>query len=378
VDSEAPSIQWVIATATLMFSGCACSRVPGCNNNEACVTYETYCAEIEQVLRCTQPQACGIAASDVSCDQIRPWPQFDVTVPCPGPLGAAIDAGLVVFNPAAAGAALQALQTDCGATLGVGTIFQGTLRLGSACNGMECVPGSYCDQSAPAAGECGSCRSLGTAGTRVDSPEACSTDTVEWSADAGFVCANFVGDGGPCSVVGGPSSCARGLSCQGNGSSTQICLPWKGLGTPCAADEECGVNLCRGSPPRCVAWARRGEACAADADPNLPFCQLGYACTPTPLGINVCGDRIPLGGSCVTDLRGCIANASCVGNVCVALGVQSAPCVSAHDCLSGFVCNSGQSCADPAGDGDVCVAAADCAPGFYCDQLICRWAPCIP
>lgn len=244
------------------------------------------------------------------------------------------DANRLLFDPVAAEACLEELQTfPCGELLprwewdllfalllqvpSCRRTFIGQVPLGGACqHAGECVGGyetTACQQEPYTCS--GICVALAAEG------ELCVPDENGfWESP--FACGLFAGQ-----------------YCH---PTTKVCTPFTPDGAACGMDQECRLGLaCIGR--RCSAGPEQvelGEACLGD-----------YACTP-PLrcvlnarGAAVCGPLTPLGEPCVREnVRVCADDAECLD-----LG-------------------DGRRCQRPSGAGGPCTAGGGgCDRGLWCD-----------
>lgn len=269
-------------------------------------------------------------------------------------LAAAIAAGKVTYDPAAAAACLADIaQGECirlGASFFPGgqTVNCNAALTGSITDGGDCIINEECASKACAKpSACGSDR--------------CCAGTCTGSAPPG---PRDVGD-----------KCTFQDTCIDSYCSPQqnVCVPYTTNGMTCSFDQECGVgNACRQSDMTCQPQSATGGPCTRTADCRElsdvcaeSKCQVGgltgFPCT----GFNECHPqhycKIDNGGS----------------------GVCSLPPTLNETCLQVGMCQSGY-CKQPEGvcraramDGEPCdmaLGGTDCE-SRYCDSAMLRCAP---
>lgn len=252
-----------------------------------------------------------------------------------------------------------------------------------------CPPGFYCGGNTSCEGFC----VAGTMGSLpINSPCTADSDCDSLfcfnpfmpGSDEGKVCLD------PCR--GGDGRCIDGQVCAAGLGACGGCMPSavvqgaRGLGEPCATNEECGSGSCLVELDRGYCTA----ACERDSD-----CATGYHCRPGETGGQcVVGDRGGVGAGCVEngdcsdtlfcasrgDVRWCTSfcntDEDCPGDfTCLEVapgarlcapdrGTIGEACETGDDCISGV-------CEDAGVDGALvctreCSSEALCEPGFEC------------
>ncbi len=225
--------------------------------------------------------------------------------------------------------------------------------------GLGCPPGMYCDGS-------GGCEGLCVPGDSTESALGYGADCTSDIECASLFCAD-PGDGrqrclDPCR--GDAGMCLAGEACAATPGSCGGCVPAdivigaRGLGEPCASDEECGGSAAScfddGGIEYCTRPCEDDEACGE-----------GFHCR---MGAHVCvrGPRGSVGS-------GCVENADCAdGGLCAARGdVRWCTRACSDDCPEGFECvdaGGARVCSPSAGlVGERCEEAADCLSGLCVD-----------
>ncbi|MBL8957255.1 MAG: hypothetical protein JNK82_41160 [Myxococcaceae bacterium] len=278
----------------------ACSSSP-----PSPVSLEALCGAFARA-DCERSQACGHTSSQVDCARLEQVFLSD----CISIQRQKLDAGLVQYDPVAAGACVRSIR-------------------GGTCDLSVFPRFHYCPDAFPgpsAEGEpCGDCQ----AGLNCNTAARCATCVRRSPAP------------------NTPSGRAVGEPCFNPILSGDLCE----VAAYCAAAGDGGFE--------CAARATRDEAC--DARPCHPeLACLGSTCRP----------RLDVGGACDGD--DCLQGLRCVEGQCRPIAYSGEACVNSQQCAygSGLPCVNG-TCASPAPLGSSC-DAGECELAAYCnDQWQC-------
>ncbi len=229
-------------------------------------------------------------------------------------LAVKIDAGLMTYDAAAAGAC-RALGRSLGPTDAARCqgspcerVFLGRVQAGGVCEDSEdCIGSLFCQPT-------GAATCAGRCVARLTSGAACNPDR------------DLCDRGSPCKAVDG------GFRCLVRGA----------VGAPCAATKDCEAGL--GCAQRqCVTRQGTGGACTSNEG-----CQSDLGCVLTG-ATGVCQPRAALGALCSSRGTGappCIVSEciDCVGGRCIAAGIQNAPCATSNDCRNSYFCGDAGTC----------------------------------
>ncbi|MBX3246953.1 MAG: S1 family peptidase [Myxococcales bacterium] len=194
----------------------------------------------------------------------------------------------------------------------------------------NCLAGEVC---AAVPGACGSCVPAAIVAGRRGLGEPCAAN----EECAGELC---IDDGGAryCSRACNGEACPDGFHCRGG-----ECIrgPREGVGGACIGNEDCETGVCATAGER--VWC---TAFCSDAEP----CPPGLTCTEVGEGTSICTPDLGVVGET------CDTNEECTSGVCVALGARG---VCSRLCGSGDLCGGGFDCVrvDDAGNA-VCLPVA--------------------
>ena len=319
---------------------------------------EKYCEQLAAA-ECGPAKACGVAASDASCDDITNNSRADSPV-CGAPLLEAVKKGTVRYDGNEAKKCVDALTTQCRPVGVCDKVFTGTVAVGGACTvSQECESTAWCDRSSTCPGACTT--KLG-AGAKVPNVEACSTNRVLLASSGDITCLANPREGDACAAT---PDCSSGLSCRDG-----RCAPGPKGGEPCDG-ATCAIGF-RCTAGTCLAWAKRGEACANESSTAGAPCQAGLACRD-----GVCGDALREGESCDGNSTRCGAGLQCKSSTCTRRGEAGASCRSLFDCDEGLWCD-GANCFAKQGVGGPCMANGACELGLTCTDGTCGVPVCAP
>jgi hypothetical protein len=289
-----------------------------------------------------------------------------------------IDAGAVVFDAAAVGPCLDALDawsSPCERPREVPLACLGVLStaepIGAPCSYPFCAsgagvcdgPGALCrplpPKGEPCASTCseglvcvaGLCESPVSEGGACQVDETCAPPLRCLSG----MCGPARPEGSNCSAV--PDACESGLVCQ-EGTCQKPAVP-------CASEQDCGhLGHCvQPSKSRCRPPAPVGSSCA-----STPECLPGLYCDTDA---RLCAASPAEGAPCAQGAY-CAAGLAChaLDQVCVPIPLAGEPCAVGAE--SPFVCAAGLACVDnlcaaPPTAGQPCAGGNVCAAGLGCD-----------
>jgi hypothetical protein len=270
---------------------------------------------------------CGLMDDYATCANLN----FDVDVD--PAIGAAIEAGLVIYHEDQAGACLGGIGTS---TCEQNRLFE---------NEPEACDLTF-EGTVGAGGQCGIDEECISQDCMVPScPDACCQGTC-------------VGDVRPPRPRVGEScgeSCDRTGSCVDSfcHSMTLVCTAYVALGDTCQETDQCQTGICTGV---CTALPDTGETCAL-ADQGA--CRkIGDFCSPTTMKCTPLG----LSGDACTDDGECSPIYKCgSAGTCVLRPRVGEMCGSGRDsCIDGSFCNASSICEAPRADGAACETNSQC------------------
>lgn len=297
---------------------------------EATVPLESYCAEREKAV-CTAQQRCGLRSAAFDC--VAASDGFD----CLSPYRAALNAGVVRYDPVAAAKCVKASAGDvscqtyvhlgvspveCASVVEVVTPGEAHRKCGPCKAGTRCAvlgekcgtcqpePTSFSELTRPAVGEpCDSLAGLecdGDASCRsTNGDEVCVANAAlgESCLERGCTRASSCVDGVCVAWAEHKESCVRAACRRGLRCDDGTCELFRPIGDVCAASEQCATNIC--FEGACVGRRREGESCLT---PSMP-CDDSSACLD-----GTCVLRAAEGQSCASSA--CRGFAQCKDGVC--------------------------------------------------------------
>jgi len=281
---------------------------------------------------------CGLIDDYSTCTQLN----LDVEVD--EEIGAAIEAGLVIYHEEQAGACLGGIGTS---TCEENRLFENQPE---ACDLVF-------EGTVPANGECGIDEECMSHDCMIPScPDACCKGTCVGDARA------------PRPHVG--ESCESRSNCVDSfcESTTLVCTAYRALGEACQDTDECQTGVCNGV---CTALPDTGEACA---QAGQGYCRkIGDLCSPTtmkckPLGLS--GDACTADGEC-SPIYNCGT-----GGTCVLRPRVGEMCGQGRDnCIDKSFCNDGGICQAPQADGATCTSNRQCINSCDSTTMTCATEP---
>jgi hypothetical protein len=259
---------------------------------------------------------------------------------------AAIQAGKIAFDGAAASSCLDALSAsacDLSGLLSAASnnscqnVVKGLVPNGGACKSpLECQDG-YCEGST-SPGCAGTCHAFAATGA------ACGTGAVTCRRSdicTNSICVARAAQGGACASS---SDCSDGLFC-----NNHICQTASAEGGPCtgggfASDCQAGLYCDRSvTSPVCKKRIDTGGACTSSGQ-----CRDGLACSTQ----NVCQTIADVGQSCSTSA--CAEDASCDATATCKLGGQLGSDCASSSCGLNLYCDANKKCVQKIPFGGAC------------------------
>lgn len=257
------------------------------------VSPATYCSRFADAV-CAAREGCGCDVTGCRDEQLAGCLRIAVS---PG-VAAAIAAGTILFDAAAADAQLAALATaapacehpfaalgwDYGGIRTRGGVLEGTLDAGADCDpdlilANECIDGWCPDPDRDGVGSCIRYVGLGEpcGGRRecfdlrapVDSTDDVTSPSY-WLACVGGICVEQLADG---------ESCDLDTDCLSNRCDASLCEPLLADGEACAVAGDCQSARCEGGT--CIARVVAGGSCSFPNDCVTGYCGAG-ACSVPP------------------------------------------------------------------------------------------------
>lgn len=256
--------------------------------------------------RCAFLVRCGLFTDVPACVRFQEY--FRVDDPN---VSAAVEAGHVVYDEAAAAACVTAFKTgacDAMVSEACSDVFRGQMANGAACAiDAECISGR-CNVS--------SCMEACCAGSCVEA----------YVPAIGQQCAGICEDGAYC------------------GAFDMLCHAQVPAGEPCNDPAACGVGYeCAGyyqpSGGVCTALPKLGESCETRCSPAGVVCATGGMCAPAGLT----GDQCMRDEDCSEFYRCNVATSTCAEQIFPARAPDGSRCANDSDCASrhcsnDFVC----------------------------------------
>ncbi len=294
---------------------------------------------------CNLAVRCGLVSDLLTCGKL------DLNAPTISPdLVAAVEAGTVIYDGAAAETCLAGITATCDQSLVLTNrnapaaceqMFTGTVAANGPCAlDQECV-------------------------SQVCSSASCST--------TGQPLGYCIGDAPPARPVVG-DSCNTNSNCLDSycDTTTYTCSPLLSAGASCSSNDWCQLGLaCHNGT--CAALAATGGACTSTSDCRSigDYCGAMAKCTPYGLA----GDTCTTASECSGVYRCDSTSGTCVlrpetGQMC---GSSPLNCVDRSYCDG-----TTGTCTAPAPDGTLCTSSSQCESG-YCDfsttMYTCRTKP---
>jgi hypothetical protein len=215
-------------------------------------------------------------------------------------------------------------------------------------------------------------------------PAACSDDALDKPIDACWTYAT--GTGAASATCDLDAECASGRcerTCGGDACCPGTCAAGTAaplhLGDTCEIDDgsggkaflACVDSACSAHTGLCAAYAELGESCGGGArcKPGSHLACDGTSCVTAPGA----GDACSTAGDVTCDL----GNERCLtpsdedtDGTCIALGLSGAACTRDAQCEDAYRCD-GTHCVDRAHLGEACTETADCMDRGYCDGTAC-------
>jgi hypothetical protein len=274
---------------------------------------------------CNVYVSCGLVDDFATCQNLKLDVEFDAAI------GAAIDAGLVIYHADQAGACLAGISSStcernrlfenqpeaCNLT------FEGTVAGGGECGiDEECIS-QQCDVP--------SCPDACCKGT-------CIGDVRESRPHVGDACGRT-----------GTVNCVDSF-CD---STTHVGTAYLALGTACQGSDECITGICNGV---CTALPDTGETCSPGTQQACR--NIGNTCSTTTMkcvAFGLSGDACTGNAEC-SPIYKCGTSGTCV------LGPRTGePCgAGPGNCVDTSFCNTSGICQAPQPDGAMCTSNSQC------------------
>ncbi|MGE5185109.1 MAG: hypothetical protein ACM31C_23735 [Acidobacteriota bacterium] len=284
---------------------------------------------------CNELVRCGLVSDVLTCGRLR----LDVGSGVTPDLVAAVQAGTVIYDAAAAETCLAAITASCdrsvaftntsrSAPAACDQMFTGTVAAGGVCAfDDECVS-RYCSMaSCSTTGQpLGTCVGSTAPTPRPALGEACTSNPsciASYCDPTTVLCVALLPAGASCSSN---DACQLGLACK-----NATCTPLAPTGGACVSDNDCrDVGDYCSATQTCTAFGVAGATCASDSD-----CSIYYRCDATS---GTCVLRPELGQPCGPQPLDCIDRSYCDGTTgtCTALEADGLMCASSTQCQSNY------------------------------------------